>query len=122
MAVTPDCLYWGTKFLYDRYKKPIYITENGKSCHDEISADGHVHDTERINYINGYLKGLKKSVLEGTDVAGYFHWSLMDNFEWAYGYTERFGLTYVDYKTQKRILKDSAYRYSEIIRTNGADL
>lgn len=71
--VTPDCLYWGTKFLYDRYKKPIYITENGKSCHDEISADGHVHDTERINYINGYLKGLKKSVLEGTDVAGYFH-------------------------------------------------
>lgn len=120
--VTPDCLYWGTKFLYDRYKKPIYITENGKSCHDEISADGHVHDTERINYINGYLKGLKKSVLEGTDVAGYFHWSLMDNFEWAYGYTERFGLTYVDYKTQKRILKDSAYRYNEIIRTNGADL
>ena len=67
-------------------------------------------------------KDLKKSVLEGTDVAGYFHWSLMDNFEWAYGYTERFGLTYVDYKTQKRILKDSAYRYSEIIRTNGADL
>lgn len=120
--VTPDCLYWGTKFLYDRYKKPIFITENGKSCHDEIAADGHVHDTERLDYINGYLKGLKRSVLEGTDVAGYFHWSLMDNFEWAYGYAERFGLVYVDYKTQKRILKDSAYRYSEIIKTNGADL
>ncbi len=120
--VTPDCLYWGTKFLYDRYKMPIYITENGKSCLDEISQDGKVHDTERIDYINGYLKGLKKSILEGSDVRGYFQWSLMDNFEWTYGYKDRFGLIYVDYNTQKRILKDSAYRYNEIIRTNGSDL
>ncbi|MGN1481547.1 GH1 family beta-glucosidase [Porcipelethomonas sp.] len=120
--VTPDCLYWGTKFLYERYKKPIFITENGKSCYDTVSPDGHIHDTERIDYINGYLKGLKKSINEGTDVAGYFHWSLMDNFEWAYGYTERFGLIHVDYKTLKRTLKDSAYRYSEIIKTNGSDL
>lgn len=120
--VTPDCLYWGTKFIYDRYKKPIIISENGKSCHDEIAADGHIHDTERIDYINGYLKGLKKSISEGTEVAAYFYWSLMDNFEWAYGYTERFGLIHVDYETQKRTLKDSALRYSEIIRNNGSDI
>lgn len=120
--VTLDCLYWGTKFLYERYKTPIYITENGKSCLDTIAEDGQIHDTERIDYINGYLKGLKKSILEGTDVRGYFHWSLMDNFEWAYGYKERFGLIYVDYQTQKRILKNSAYRYKEIIKTNGSDI
>ena len=115
-------MYWGTKFIYDRYKKPIIISENGKSCHDEIAADGHIHDTERIDYINGYLKRLKKSISEGTEVAAYFYWSLMDNFEWAYGYTERFGLIHVDYETQKRTLKDSALRYSEIIRNNGSDI
>lgn len=120
--VTPDCIYWGTKFLYDRYKTPIYITENGKSCQDTVSADGRVHDPERIDYLNGYLAGLKKAYLEGIDIRGYFQWSLMDNFEWAYGYSERFGIVYVDYQTQQRILKDSAYRYSEIIRTDGEDL
>lgn len=120
--VTPECLYWGTKFLHEKYKMPIYITENGKSCCDTVSQDGGVHDKERVDYINNYLKYLKASVAEGTDVRGYFHWSLMDNFEWAYGYTDRFGLIYVDYKTQKRILKDSAYRYREIIKTNGEDL
>lgn len=120
--VTPDCIYWGTKFLYDRYKTPIYITENGKSCQDTVSADGRVHDPERIDYLNGYLAGFKKAYLEGVDIRGYFQWSLMDNFEWAYGYSERFGIVYVDYQTQQRILKDSAYRYSEIIRTDGEDL
>ncbi len=120
--VTPDCIYWGAKFLYDRYKTPIYITENGKSCRDTVSADGRVHDTERIDYLNGYLAGLKKAYLEGVDIRGYFQWSLMDNFEWAYGYSERFGIVYVDYQTQQRILKDSAYRYGEIIRTDGEDL
>lgn len=120
--VTPDCIYWGAKFLYDRYKTPLYITENGKSCRDTVSPDGRVHDTERIDYLNGYLAGLKKAYLEGVDIRGYFQWSLMDNFEWAYGYSERFGIVYVDYQTQQRILKDSAYRYNEIIRTDGEDL
>lgn len=117
--VTHDCIYWGTKFLYERYNMPVIITENGKSCLDTVSDDGAVHDTERISYIKGYLRGLKKSAEEGTDIRGYFHWSLMDNFEWAYGYKERFGLIYVDYPTQKRILKDSAYYYSDIIKSNG---
>ena len=60
--------------------------------------------------------------MEGVDIRGYFQWSLLDNFEWAYGYSERFGLIYVNYETQERILKDSAYRYSEIIRGYGEDL
>lgn len=120
--VTNDCIYWGTRFLYERYKTPIYITENGKSCQDIVDKDGKIHDKERIDYLNGYLSGLKKAYMEGVDIKGYFQWSLLDNFEWAYGYSERFGLIYVNYETQERILKDSAYRYSEIIRGNGEDL
>lgn len=117
--VTHDCIYWGAKFLYERYKTPIIISENGKACMDTVSPDGAVHDEERISYLKGYLRGLKKAEEEGVDIRGYFVWSLLDNFEWAYGYNERFGLTYVDYKTQKRILKDSAYFYSDVIKSNG---
>ena len=116
--VTPECLYWGTKFLYERYEKPIYITENGLSCHDVISLDGKVHDPNRIDFLARYLKALKDASGE-VDIRGYFQWSLMDNFEWAKGYSERFGLIYVDYLTQTRIQKDSAYWYKEVIRTNG---
>ena len=119
--VTPECLYWGPKFLYERYQKPIYITENGLSCHDVISLDGKVHDPNRIDFLARYLHELKKAAGE-IDLRGYFLWSLMDNFEWAKGYSERFGLVYVDYPTQKRILKDSAYWYREIIKENGKKL
>ena len=116
-----ECLYWGPKFLYERYQKPIYITENGLSCHDVISLDGKVHDPNRIDFLARYLHELKKAAGE-IDLRGYFQWSLMDNFEWAKGYSERFGLVYVDYPTQKRILKDSAYWYQEIIKENGSTL
>lgn len=119
--VTPECLYWGPKFLYERYQKPIYITENGLSCHDVISLDGKVHDPNRIDFLARYLKELKKAAGE-IDLRGYFQWSLMDNFEWAKGYSERFGLVYVDYRDQKRILKDSAYWYENLIKTNGEEL
>ena len=119
--VTPECLYWGPKFLYERYQKPIYITENGLSCHDVISLDGKVHDPNRIDFLARYLHELKRAAGE-IDLRGYFQWSLMDNFEWAKGYSERFGLVYVDYPTQKRILKDSAYWYQEIIKENGRRL
>ena len=119
--VTPECLYWGPKFLYERYQKPIYITENGLSCHDVISLDGKVHDPNRIDFLARYLHELKKAAGE-IDLRGYFQWSLMDNFEWAKGYSERFGLVYVDYPTQKRILKDSAYWYQKIIKENGSTL
>lgn len=119
--VTPDALYWGSKFLYERYGLPILITENGRACHD-ILENGKIHDTERIYVIKSYLSGLKRSIEEGTEVMGYMYWSLFDNFEWAYGYSERFGLVYVDYNTQDRYLKDSAYVYKEIIESNGNDL
>ncbi len=119
--VTPESLYWGPKFLYERYKKPIYITENGMSCHDVISLDGKVHDPNRIDFLARYLRSLKRAA-EEVDVRGYFQWSLMDNFEWNLGYSERFGLIYVDYRDQKRIWKDSAYWYRDMISNNGRDL
>lgn len=119
--VTPECLYWGPKFLYERYKKPIYITENGLSCHDVVSLDGKVHDPNRIDFLARYLGQLKRAA-EETDLRGYFQWSLMDNFEWAKGYSERFGLIYVDYRTQERIPKDSAYWYRDVIQSNGENL
>ncbi len=119
--VTPEALYWGPRFLYERYRKPIYITENGMSCHDVVSIDGKVHDPNRTDFLARYLKELKRAAGE-IDLRGYFHWSLMDNFEWEKGYSERFGLVYVDYQTQKRMKKDSAYWYQDVIRSNGAKL
>lgn len=120
--VVPESLYWGPRFLYERYKKPIVITENGCCCADVVSLDGQVHDPGRIDFYHRYLRELKKAVEDGVDVAGYFAWSVMDNFEWAKGYSDRFGLVYVDYTTQERILKDSAHWYSEVIRKNGENL
>lgn len=116
--VTPEALYWGPKFLYERYRKPIYITENGMACHDTVSQDGKVHDPNRIDFLARYLKNLKRAA-EEIDIRGYFQWSLMDNFEWDKGYAERFGIIYVDFDTQERIWKDSAYWYRDLIRRNG---
>jgi beta-glucosidase len=120
--VVPESLYWGPRFLAERYKLPVVITENGMSGHDWVGADGHVHDTYRIEFTRQYLQALKPAIRDGVDVRGYFHWSLLDNFEWAEGYKQRFGLVHVDYPTQKRTPKDSAAWYAEVIRTNGADL
>jgi len=117
--ITPECLHWAPKFFYDRYKLPIYITENGMSAHDVVSLDGKVHDPNRIDFLNRYLLELEKSTDEGADIAGYFLWSFIDNFEWSNGYTDRFGIVYVDYETQKRIPKDSAYWYKEWIEEHG---
>ena len=119
--VTPEALYWGPRFLYERYRKPIYITENGMSCHDVVSIDGKVHDPNRTDFLASYIMEIKRAAGE-IDLRGYFHWSLMDNFEWEKGYSERFGLVYVDYQTQKRMKKDSAYWYQDVIRSNGAKL
>lgn len=120
--VTPQCLYWGPKFLQERYHKPIYITENGLSCRDVVSADGRVHDAGRIDFLANYLAELKRAAADGVDIRGYFQWSLMDNFEWARGYAERFGLIYVDYDSQQRIWKDSAYWYKSVIEANGENI
>ncbi|MDZ4770024.1 MAG: GH1 family beta-glucosidase [Chloroflexota bacterium] len=121
-SVVPDALYWGARFLQERYKAPIIITENGISVMDWVSADGGVHDPARIDYMARYLSALKRASSEGVDIRGYFHWSLMDNFEWLEGYKQRFGMIYVDFQTQQRTLKDSAHWYSAVIANNGADL
>ena len=121
-AVSPEVLYWGPRFFWERYNLPIIITENGMSNIDWVSLDGKVYDPQRIDFLHRYLLEVKKAYKHGVEVLGYFQWSTMDNFEWREGYKERFGLIYVDYPTQKRILKDSAYWYKEVIASNGANL
>ena len=118
--VTPSLLYWGPRFLYERYGKEIMITENGFSQHDVIAEDGAVHDQNRILYTKQYLSHLQRAVEENVPVTGYMHWSLMDNFEWGEGYTQRFGLTYINYETGERTIKDSGYWYRDLIDSNGA--
>ncbi|MFO0831941.1 MAG: GH1 family beta-glucosidase [Phycisphaerales bacterium] len=120
--VEPTSLYWGPRFMHERYDVPIYITENGLSSMDWPSMDGKVHDPQRIDFTRRYLTELRRAGEDGVDIAGYFHWSLMDNFEWAAGYRERFGLVYVDYPTQERIPKDSSAWYRAVIESNGASL
>ena len=93
--------------IYNRYKTPLYITENGMAGPDKIE-NGKVHDTYRINYLKSHFENALKAIKDGVDLKGYFIWTLMDNFEWAEGYSKRFGIVYTDYTTQKRYLKDSA--------------
>lgn len=121
-TVNPKSLYWGPRFFYEHYKLPIVITENGTSLSDWLSVDGRVHDPQRIDFLERYLAALRQAVRDGVDVRGYFYWSVLDNFEWEYGYSKRFGLIHVDYATGRRILKDSAYWYAKVIASNGANL
>lgn len=120
--LAPEVMYWSSKFLYERYGKPIFITENGMAEHDWVCLDGKVHDSYRIDYTHRYLKAFKQAGEEGVPLMGYLHWSVMDNFEWSLGYDPRFGLVYVDYQTQERIMKDSAYWYKSVIESNGENL
>lgn len=120
--VSPEVLYWSSKFIYERYGLPIVITENGMAGMDWIHLDGKVHDSYRIDFTRRYLRELRRAVEDGIPVKGYMHWSVMDNFEWALGYNKRFGLIYVDYQTQERTIKDSGYWYKEVIRENGENL
>ncbi len=120
--ITPEVLYWGPKFLAENYQLPIIITENGLSGVDSVALDGKVHDAQRIDFLQRYLLALQRAARDGVDIRGYFHWTILDNFEWAEGYKHRFGLIHVDYETQQRTLKDSAYWYREVIRTNGESL
>ncbi|HBG25891.1 MAG: beta-glucosidase [Planctomycetes bacterium GWF2_41_51] len=117
--VTPACLYWGTKFLYERYKKPVVITENGMTNNDWIMLDGKVHDPQRIDYLHKHLLELHRAIEEKIDIRGYFLWSFIDNFEWAEGFRQRFGIVYTDYKTLQRTPKDSAYWYKNVAESNG---
>lgn len=115
------CLYWTTRFYYERYKLPIMISENGMS--DDLKVENEtVNDELRIEFIDEYLKNLKRAADEGIPVIGYQHWSFLDNFEWNEGYGPRFGLVHVNYETKERTFKKSAYHYTHIIETNGEEL
>jgi beta-glucosidase len=105
--------------LADDYRAHnIYVTENGSAWPDEVQPDGQVEDKERIDYLEQHLEACVRAVRRGAPLAGYFAWSLLDNFEWAYGYAKRFGLVHVDYPTQRRTIKASGYRYADIIRSH----
>ncbi|HEX2222470.1 MAG TPA: family 1 glycosylhydrolase, partial [Candidatus Limnocylindria bacterium] len=100
---------------------PLYVTENGAAWRETLGADGQVADPYRIDFLRRHFAAAERAIGEGTDLRGYFVWSLMDNFEWAFGYWPRFGLVYVDYPTQRRVPKASARWYSGVIRANGVD-
>lgn len=118
--IYPDGLYDILVQLYTSYKIPIYITENG-AAFDDILEDGKVKDIKRVNYLKEHIKRAYFAIRDGVDLRGYFVWSLMDNFEWAHGFSKRFGIIYVNYETQERILKESAYFYKKVIERNGLE-
>ncbi len=120
--VTPESLYWGPRLFYERYRLPVYITENGMAGCDWVHLDGKIHDPQRVDFLHRYLRELGRAIDYGTDVDGYFVWTFTDNFECSLGYKPRFGLVYTDYATQQRIPKDSAYWYREVIASNGNNL
>jgi len=121
--IYPEGLFETLSWLHYSYNVPsIYITENGASFSDGPGADGRIHDWRRTNYLRDHLVAASRAIQAGLPLAGYFVWSLMDNFEWAQGYSQRFGLHWVDYGTQQRIPKDSAFWYRNVIAENGFNL
>jgi beta-glucosidase len=106
--------------VHENYTKlPLYVTENGAAFDDVPGPDGRVHDPERIGYFDAHLRACHQAIEAGVPLRGYFAWSLLDNFEWSWGYSKRFGMVYVDYSTQRRIAKSSAEWYAEVTRRNG---
>lgn len=117
----PDAVYWGIRHISETLNRPdlpIMITENGCPAQDELNEKGEIIDSDRILYLRQHLRMAHRAISEGYPLKGYFLWSFLDNFEWAWGYEQRFGIVYVDYKTQKRIPKTSFNWYRECIRTN----
>lgn len=113
-----DILVW----VRERYGKfPIYITENGSAFPDpDVAHGGRVDDPQRVAYLRDHLAAVREAIARDVDVRGYFAWSLLDNFEWSFGYTRRFGIVHVNYQTLQRTIKESGHFYSEVIRSNGA--
>jgi beta-glucosidase len=119
LRLGPEIAYWVPRLAAKVWNlKNIYITENGTSSDDRISPDGKVYDLDRVMYLRNYLAQLQRAAAEGVPVKGYFLWSLMDNFEWVFGYKQRFGLYYVDFRTQARTAKLSASFYRDVIAKN----
>ena len=117
--IYPLVIYQILKRIHNDYDEPlIYITENGAAFADKIDKKGEVNDESRIKYLEGHFFQAHRAIEEGVKLSGYFVWSLLDNFEWADGYSKRFGLVYTDYPTQKRIIKASGWWYKKVIEKN----
>jgi len=120
--IYPEGIYEVIMRVWRDYGRPIYITENGASYSDAPDERGVVDDQRRIDYLRRYLAQVGRAIEDGADVRGYYLWSLMDNFEWAFGYAHRLGIVYVDYPTQRRTIKQSGYWYRDVIAANGRNL
>ncbi len=114
-------MYYGAKFIFDRYRLPVIYTENGVALTEWKTAEGEIPDDMRIDYTKRYLRSLHRAAQEIT-VEGYFHWSFIDNFEWAEGFSKKFGLIYCDPETGERIPKKSAFWYQKVIESNGEEI
>ncbi len=119
--ITPECLYWAIRHAVELWDvTEVFVTENSCAYPDEVNeATDEVEDYARLQYIREHLKGVHRAISEGLPVSGYFLWSFLDNFEWAYGYSKRFGIVHVDFETQKRTAKSSALWYSKLIAQGG---
>ncbi len=119
LRIAPEVIYWTPRIAAKLWNpKAIYISENGTSGEDKLHPDGQIYDLDRIMFLRNYLTQLQRAVAEGAPVRGYFLWSLMDNFEWIFGYEKRFGLYRVDFETQARVPKLSAAFYRDVIARN----
>jgi beta-glucosidase len=117
--VWPKAIYDMVMRITRDYDKPVIeITENGCSYNDVVGPDGLVHAAARIEYLQSHLRELARAIQDGADVRGYHAWTLMDNFEWEDGFSQRFGLAYVDFKTQQRVVKDSGKWYAQVTKGN----
>jgi beta-glucosidase len=107
-----------TRVARDYDAPPLYVTENGAAFADVVDADGRVRDPQRVEYLDGHFRAAARAIADGVDLRGYFVWTLMDNFEWAWGFARRFGLVHVDHATQRRTVKDSGHWFAGVARAN----
>jgi beta-glucosidase len=118
--IWPPVIYHTLRQLEDHHPGLTYYqAENGAAFDDEIGNEGKVHDPRRVQFLRDHFAQAQRAIAEGMDLRGYFVWSLMDNFEWSYGFSKRFGVYYVDFNTLERIPKDSAHFYRDVIEKNG---
>jgi beta-glucosidase len=119
VSIRPDALHSVLTRVHREWTKlPLWITENGIALNDYVTPDGRCHDPERIDYYAAHFRAAARAIQDGVPLEGYIVWSLMDNFEWAAGYSLRFGLVYVDYATQARVAKSSAEWFTRVIARN----
>jgi beta-glucosidase len=117
--VVPEGLHALLTWLKSEYGEalpPIYVTESGCAYPDVVGPDGRCHDPDRVSYLDSHIRAVRAAIADGVDVRGYFVWSLLDNFEWAEGFTQRFGLVHVDFATQTRTPKTSYAWYRDMIK------